>query len=199
MTTRYTPEYKALQEKFHVDRPDYGIHAHRWADQIMGIAQQLGSSDILDYGAGKGTLQKSIPFPIQQYDPFIPEFAAEPRPASLVCALDTLEHIEPECLDAVLAHIASLTRQLLFADIAQRPASKFLPDGRNAHLLLRPPNWWLSKLMQYFSIQQFTATEKSLLILAAPLPAKPAATATHEPAQAPELKVHMPTLQEQPA
>ena len=190
--TRYTPEYKSLQEQFHRDRPDYGIHAHRWADQIMGLAQQLGSSDILDYGAGKGTLQKSIPFPIQQYDPFVPEFAAEPRPAALVCALDTLEHVEPSCLGAVLAHIASLTRQLFFADIALRPASKYLPDGRNAHLLVESPNWWLARLLPYFAIRQFTVTEKSAILLASPLNAKPAVATTQEPAAPAQLRAYLP-------
>jgi hypothetical protein len=192
MTARYTPDYKRMQEQFHVDRPDYGIHAHRWADQIMGIAQQLGSSDILDYGAGKGTLQKSIPFPIQQYDPFIPEFAADPRSAALVCALDTLEHIEPACLDAVLSHLASLTRQLLFADIALRPASKFLPDGRNAHLIIESGNWWLARLLPHFAIRQFTITEKSAILLAAPLTAAPAVASTQEPAPSTELKTYLP-------
>lgn len=190
--TRYTPEYKSIQEQFHRDRPDYGIHAHRWADQIMGLAQQLGSSDILDYGAGKGTLQKSIPFPIQQYDPFVPEFAMEPRPAALVVALDTLEHVEPACLDAVLAHLSGLTRQLLFADIALRPASKFLPDGRNAHLLVESPNWWLAQLLPHFAIRQFTVTDKSAILLAAPLSAGPARTNTQEPAAPAELKAYMP-------
>jgi hypothetical protein len=190
--TRYTPSYKQLQEQFHRDRPDYGIHAHRWADQVLAIAQQLNSSDILDYGAGKGTLQKSIPFPIHQYDPFIPELAAEPRPAALVCALDTLEHIEPACLDSVLVHLASLTRQLLFADIALRPASKFLPDGRNAHLILESPNWWLARLLPHFAIRQFTVTDKSAIVLAAPLVAAPARTAVQEPPEPAQLKSYMP-------
>jgi hypothetical protein len=190
---RYTPSYKQLQEQFHRDRPDYGIHAHRWADQVLAIAQQLNSSDILDYGAGKGTLQKSIPFPIHQYDPFIPELAAEPRPAALVCALDTLEHVEPACLDSVLVHLASLTRQLLFADIALRPASKFLPDGRNAHLILESPNWWLARLLPHFAIRQFTVTDKSAIVLAASLVAAPARTAVQEPPEPAQVKSYMPT------
>ena len=120
----------------------------------------------------------------------------EPRPAALVVALDTLEHVEPACLDAVLSHIASLTRQLFFADIALRPASKFLPDGRNAHLLVESPNWWLARLLPHFAIRQFTVTEKSAILLAGPLNAAPARTTTQEPA-APtdvraELKTYMP-------
>ena len=166
--TRYTTEYADIQRAFHVQRPDYGVHAHRWAETVMNIAQQLNTSDILDYGAGKGTLQKNIPFPITQYDPFVPEFAREPAPAALVCCLDTLEHIEPDCLTAVLSHISSLTRNLLFCDIALRPAGKFLPDGRNAHLIVESGNWWLARLLPYFTIRSFTLQEGSCIILAAP-------------------------------
>ncbi len=181
---RYTADYKQLQEQFHAQRPDYGANAHRWADQLATLAQQLNTRDVLDYGAGKGTLAKGLPFPIAQYDPFVPEFAREPAPAAIVACLDVLEHIEPECLDAVLAHLASLTKNILFAEIATRPAAKFLPDGRNAHLIIESGNWWLAKLLPHFAIQQWSSSGTNAIVLATPLKPPAPVLSTYLPSAA---------------
>ena len=37
--------------------------------------------------------------------------------------------------------------------IATGPARKFLPDGRNAHLIQEGVNWWVSLLMEYWDLQ----------------------------------------------
>src|SRR5688572_29757088 len=76
-----SPEYAALQTQFHKDRADYGVSCQRYSDNVQQLAQRLNTRDILDYGCGKATLQKSLPFPIQNYDPFVPEFAKRPEPA----------------------------------------------------------------------------------------------------------------------
>lgn len=142
-----TEGYKRLQEQYHMQRPDYGCSGHKWADHIQNIARQLGTRDILDYGCGKQTLQKNIPFPIHNFDPCIAELSEKPAPADLVVCTDVLEHIEPGCLDAVLDDLVRLTKQFAFLEIATRPAVKFLPDGRNAHLVQENINWWLAKLL----------------------------------------------------
>ncbi len=61
-----------------------------------------------------------------------------------------LEHIEPDCLQDVLAHIRGLTRKCCFIVVAMRPSIKLLPDGRNAHLIVQPVRWWMAKLMEHF-------------------------------------------------
>lgn len=144
-----TPEYRALQQAFHEQRPDYGCSSARHVDTVLDISRKLGGSrDILDYGAGKCHLQKGLPFPIRNYDPCIPELSAPPQPADIVVCTDVLEHIEPDCLDAVLDDLTRLTKQVCLLTVAMRPASKFLPDGRNAHLIQEPVYWWLPQLMQ---------------------------------------------------
>lgn len=178
---RYTSEYAEQQLALHATRPDYGANAHRWCDQVLQLCQQLNTRDVLDYGAGKGTLGKGLPFPIVQYDPFVAEFAAEPTPSDLVACLDVLEHIEPDCLSDVLAHLAVCTRQVLFAEIATRPASKFLADGRNAHLIVQDGNWWLRQLVDHFMIQNWSFTGGSAILLAAPLKPAPATLQTYLP------------------
>ncbi len=163
-----TPEYRAMQEQFHIDRPDYGVNAHRWADHILSMAKKLETRSILDYGCGKSTLQKAIPFPIAQYDPAMPEFSDPPEPADLVVCVDVLEHIEPVCLNDVLDDLKRVTKRLAFLEIATRPAKKFLPDGRNAHLIQENGNWWLALLLPRFQIESTQNMGGSILLLCSP-------------------------------
>lgn len=153
--TLITPEYQAIQQQFHAQRPDYGVSSGRHADFIQGVAQKMNTRDILDYGCGKAGLQKGLPFPIQNYDPGMPEYATRPRPADIVVCTDVLEHIEPDCLTAVLLDLQVLTKQMLFLNVACRPAVKFLPDGRNAHLIQEPPTWWLQRLLPLFDLTSY--------------------------------------------
>lgn len=146
----YSPEYAELQQQFHIERPDYGISGSRYADMVHQLAKKLGTTDILDYGCGKATLSKSLPFPIHNYDPFIPEYSTFPKPADLVVCTDVMEHVEEQFVSATLEEIASLANRAVFFQIATRPASKNLPDGRNAHITIRTPAWWLNELLAYF-------------------------------------------------
>ena len=69
---------------------------------------------------------------------------------------DVLEHIEPDCVDMVIEDIFRLTKRAAFLVIANRPALRALPDGRNAHLIQEGPEWWLPKLWSVgFSLSQF--------------------------------------------
>jgi hypothetical protein len=164
----YTPEYKNLQENYHVQVPHYGTSGHKWADHIITLSKKMNTRSILDYGAGKCTLQKSLPFAIKNYDPFIPELSERPVPHDIVVCTDVLEHIEPSCIDDVLADLYILTKQLIFLEASTVPASKFLPDGRNAHLIQENGNWWLGKIMKHFDIQSMTLTNNSVLVVAVP-------------------------------
>ena len=149
---KYTPEYEALQRQLHA-QGQYGVSGHRYAEYVMRLADNLKTRDILDYACGQATLQKSIPYPIQNYDPFIPEYSKPPKPAAIVVCTDVMEHIEPDCLDDVLTDLQSLTNGILMLQIATRPAKKFLADGRNAHLIQENINWWIPRIMKYFDLQ----------------------------------------------
>ena len=83
--------------------------------------------------------------------PAFPDYG-KPRSADLVCCIDVLEHIEPTYLDAVLEELRAITVKRGFFSVHCRPAMKFLPDGRNAHLIQQPTSWWLPRLCQHFEI-----------------------------------------------
>jgi 2-polyprenyl-3-methyl-5-hydroxy-6-metoxy-1,4-benzoquinol methylase len=138
--------YKRQNEELHATKT-YGAKGHFYARNVAELAAVLGTTDVLDYGCGRGTMGKSLPFPIREYDPCIEGKDSRPDPADIVVCTDVLEHIEPDCLEAVLDDIKRVTRHVAFLTIDTRPARKFLSDGRNAHLIQEGPVWWFPKLI----------------------------------------------------
>jgi len=151
-----TEQYRDLNSLMHEQKPGYGTNGYKHLESIMTLSERLGNTqDILDYGCGKSTLAINLGFHIQQYDPAIPKFAAEPRPADLVCCTDVLEHIEPYYVDEVLDHLQALTKKACFVVVSTVPANKTLPDGRNAHLIQKPAKWWMDRLWDRFELVNF--------------------------------------------
>lgn len=157
-----SPDYLALNRKLHEDDPCYGARAHRYSDFITSRIKANGFKSVLDYGCGKGTLWMTLTrearasFKFTSYDPAIPAYSTRPEPADLVLCLDVLEHIEPDCLDDVLADLRSLTLKEAFFVISVRSALKTLSDGRNAHLIIESPDWWSVKLGKFYTITAST-------------------------------------------
>lgn len=150
---KITPEYLEQNRKLHAVG-NYGLSGQRWAPTVLNVCKVAGSRDILDYGCGQRTLERTLGFPIRNYDPCIPGLDAPPEPADVVVCTDVLEHVEPDCLDEVLDDLKRVTRRIGFFVIANRPAKKTLPDGRNAHLIQEPASWWRPKLEQRFQVSQ---------------------------------------------
>lgn len=169
MTARISDDYMQQQKQLHQNKGknEYGIMGHIYADGIVQLAMVTGSqASILDYGCGKQTLKNAMPqFRVDGYDPCIEGLDAEPEPHDLVVCTDVLEHIEPEYLDDVLDHIAELTRKAVFLSISTRLAKKTLPDGRNAHLIVQPYQWWMPKLWERFTIGTMQNIDNQTLIV----------------------------------
>lgn len=141
-----TEDYRNLNRLLHETRPDYGTSGKRYAEILRQMMAAFKTTDILDYGAGKLTLQEALGIPIANYDPCIPGLDSPPEPHDLVACTDVLEHIEPECLDDVLADIRRVTKKAAFLLVATRPAKKYLADGRNAHLIQEDFAWWKKRI-----------------------------------------------------
>lgn len=146
-----SPEYVALNATLHRTTPSYGCGGGSAAN-LVRVCEQLGTRDVLDYGCGKGTFGARMPWPIKEYDPAIPGKQGPAEPADIVICRDVLEHVEPECLDAVLADLARCVKTIGLLTIATGPSWDVLPDGRNAHLLQRPAAWWRPRLSEYFRV-----------------------------------------------
>ena len=146
-----SPEYAALNAELHRQKESYGgIFTN--AANFSRVADYYGTKDILDYGCGKGVLAKALSWMIKEYDPAIPGKDGPAEPADIVVCRDVLEHIEPECLEAVLSDLVRCVKKVGLFTIATGPSWKTLADGRNAHLIQRSCAWWREKLSAYFSI-----------------------------------------------
>lgn len=149
-----SPAYLQTQVELHAAPRGYGGKGDKWASAVNALAWVHGCVTVLDYGCGRGTLKERVALSyhgeriVREYDPAIPGKDALPEPADLVVSTDVLEHIEPERLDTVLAHLQSLTKKVLFVVIATRPSGKTLSDGRNAHLILETGEWWHARMEQ---------------------------------------------------
>jgi len=138
---------KVLNKKHKVT--GWGGTGKYWSKDVQRFFKALGAGSILDYGCGAGSLAEALkPLKVQQYDPGVPGREALPKPCDLLVCTDVLEHVEPDRLDVVLQHMYRITNKGAFVVISTRPAREVLPDGRNAHLIVQPSEWWLEKLKE---------------------------------------------------
>lgn len=142
-----TPEYLTLQKQLHASNTSYGTSGQRYADIVRQISN-WGRLSILDYGCGKQTLAQALgpAYRVTNYDPCIEGLDTPPDPHPVVACTDVMEHIEPEFIDTVLADLRRLTITTALLVINTGPARKILADGRNAHISMHPPEWWLDRI-----------------------------------------------------
>lgn len=165
--------YKDQLVQYHAAKPNWGSTARRWSQQVIAHAKALGAKTVLDYGSGTGSLRLDLEpagLVVREYDPGVPGKEADPDRADMVVALDVLEHIEPECLTDVLGHMDLLAIKGMFAVIALYPAGNILPDGRNAHLIVESPEWWVARLTE--TISPVVKTDYELVVRPSRNPAK---------------------------
>ena len=157
-------QQKALNKALHQQNDNFGNRS-----DAAGLATRLGlaiqrmhemgkCNSVLDYGTGKGRLvdrlRKELPGKVKVtgYDPAIEKYSQRPKDAAdILTCLDVLEHIEMSSIDAVLQDISKLTNRFCYIVIDLQPAVKKLADGRNAHILLAPSDWWITKFSHLFS------------------------------------------------
>lgn len=127
-------------------------HVH----DIGKIIQDSNIKSLLDYGCGKAMTHTDYNLRklwrldnVGLFDPGVEQYWNKPEGQfDMTICIDVMEHVPPECVDDVLADIASYTKKIAVFSISTRPAGKKLPDGRNAHLTVKPAHWWKKKLDQ---------------------------------------------------
>lgn len=150
MSRLYSDDYQNQLKALHAAPRGFGNSGAKHAPAVISWANLIGAQSVLDYGAGAGSLSAAIhaakwPGLLLDYDPAISGKDIK-APADLVVCTDVLEHVEPRCLSAVLADLSLLGRRGFYFCISTQPAHKQLPDGRNAHLIVQPPDWWEQQL-----------------------------------------------------
>lgn len=170
-----SPEYqyqnKTLHERSLAAGKRWGDSGWSHADEVIKFADELAVKDILDYGCGQGTLKLELEkrhynARVDEYDPSIPGKDKVPTMArDLVVCTDVMEHIEGEKVAAVLAHIYELSTKGAFFNIACTAAKAILPDGRNAHVTIMSPQWWVDQVKKLpWEVLRIEATNKKVKI-----------------------------------
>lgn len=163
-------QYRAENYRQHTQSQGYGERGYKHLDDVLHVLRRENCQSALDYGCGKATLSKYArrvcEVPIANYDPAMPDYAAEPQPADLLICTDVLEHIEPLALQDVLEHMRGLCDKAFYFQIACRPAQRILSDGRNAHLLVQPPYFWFDTLRRSFDITEFRSLPGHSVVVA---------------------------------
>ena len=144
-----------LYQLHHTGKFDSGHKRYSWVEELIN---QYQPSTLLDFGCGKGGLITAIQehhpaISCSGYDPGNEQFNQFPNTEfDMVISTDAIEHIEPAYLNDTLSVINRLMQRCGFFRIACDPAKKFLPDGRNAHLIVESPDWWREKIQSTMNV-----------------------------------------------
>ncbi len=132
----------------------YGTTSVKKAPYILPYIQLLKPRTVVDYGCGQSSLAELISercgVKATRYDPAIPAYEKRPTGrCDLLINVDVLEHVPEDAIDGVVADMAQLSDNAIII-VDTRPASTLLPDGRNAHVTLRPVQWWMERLAGHY-------------------------------------------------
>ena len=144
--------HRAEQLILHARPGGFGGKGRRYADTVDALLKAVGGYSVLDYGCGRGTLACELRLrgiECREFDPGIPGKDDLPMFADVVVCSDVLEHVEPDKISNVIRHLGELARKAIFLVVALEDTAKVLTDGRNAHILIRPPAWWEAKCDEF--------------------------------------------------
>lgn len=150
---------KLRQTKSEETYPGISLFPH--IRRIKGCIETSGAQEILDYGAGKGLAYHLSPVPVPGvgkvdnlmdywdvnyvhcYDPcYAPHSKLPDEQFDGVISTDVMEHCPEEDLPWIIGEMFAYARKFVFANIAAYPAVMILPNGENAHITIRPLDWW---------------------------------------------------------
>jgi 2-polyprenyl-3-methyl-5-hydroxy-6-metoxy-1,4-benzoquinol methylase len=139
-----------LYKQLHKESAGYGAFCHSYITLIKKYIQDTNSSNILDFGCGKGNLKRALSshgIVIDEYDPAISGKDVLPsKEYDLVITTDVLEHLHPDEIDIIKDEFENLNPKHMMHIISTRTAVQILPDGTNAHKTVQPGDWWLNSL-----------------------------------------------------
>jgi len=155
--------YKKLH-KYGTDsvKPENIFDGKSLKDYIIAIKLLINKYDcksIIDFGCGKAKLyNKNVIvdnvvyknvldyWKIKDhilYDPAYYKYKAYPsEKKDCVICTDVIEHIPPQDVIQLIKEIFMLANKAVFLNIAGYKANKYLPDGRNVHLSIKPSTEW---------------------------------------------------------
>ena len=159
MTSEILQKNNELYHQYHDTHKKHfsGDGLKQFIPDISFLIRNSNIKTVIEYGCGKAHPWKDYNLKkmwrldkVDFYDPGVEEYSHSlSSPCDLVICVDVMEHIDPECVDEVLGNIDKLSNKAIFFSISTRRAAKNLPDGRNAHLTVQPPDWWQRKIDRF--------------------------------------------------
>ena len=142
----------------------YGTSSVKYVRYLRPWIRLRKPRSILDYGCGQSLFLDVLDLDegvrLLRYDPAIPKYAKlPPAPADLLINIDVLEHIPEEDIDNVLREMKAACHDAILV-IDTVPANHTLPDGRNAHLTIKPHDWWQKRIMNIFGHAETIRTQR---------------------------------------
>lgn len=144
-------QYRAI----HADPDRYrGKLQQYFVDEIADLVKRHKARTLLDYGCGKGhqyTFHKQhkawgniMP---HLYDPGYLPHASRPHGNfdGVICT-DVMEHVPHIHVPWVMRDALCYVAKFAFFCIFTEPSKATLPDGRNAHLTVKPVGYWMDRV-----------------------------------------------------
>jgi SAM-dependent methyltransferase len=164
-----SPEYASQLKILHSESKAFGVGnvTSKHYPLIKGTILKRGYESVLDYGCGKGHFitfaRRELPnLRVEGFDVASDEFGSMPSGVfDMVICLDVMEHVEFGALSFVLDEIRAKAGKLFICSVANYPAGKKLPDGRNAHVTQLPFSTWFTIFGSFFRVDQFVRTGKA--------------------------------------
>jgi len=152
---------------------DFELRAYR--EQLRQIMNEYSVSTVLDYGCGGSDWSASgfdgTGMSAEEYFSLESAFRYEParnlderQRVDCVISFDVLEHIFISDIPTVLRDMFSYAKSLILINVACFPAAAKLPNGENAHVTVRSPEWWKGMVdsisVEYPTVSIFLITSK---------------------------------------
>lgn len=149
-------KYLDIYKKIHEEKR-YGVSSENLYKKFRSCIPNDITS-LIDYGSGQSNLAEIIEKEkknikeARSYDPAVKGRDEFPeKEYDFVTCTDMLEHVPEEELDATLDKLWWVAERGFFM-IACSEAREILPNGENAHCLVKPPKWWEKKIGERWEI-----------------------------------------------
>lgn len=137
-----------MYEKLHKENAGYGSDTCHHFNKISNFIDIHKPQSILDFGCGKGSLERLITkqYPnisVDSYDPAIEERRTIPNSSyDMIISTDVLEHLFEDEIEGIFKEMLHLKPKTMYHIICHRSAHQILEDGTNAHKCVQTPEWW---------------------------------------------------------